>query len=268
MFILGLLPYSLGIAAAVVLPAILIARQEIAIEGPFGWSALTFTHRYPTKSWISRVYRSYSGDDKWATEYHLMSNGIWMFIYFVSFVYIALYSKILGMSDIKAWLGTVALAVTSLIGLNIAEDYLWFLIHPYFGPDRMSSKYVPWHKNFKRGIPAGYWNGMLTTIIIAGVATILLSEISILLVWLLAMVSIFVFCFGFKQGSKRLKRIPLVKYWWKNIKYVTISRCPWPIESEEPYIQLEAFVIPRTAMEELILDGKAIPLGKALAGKK
>jgi hypothetical protein len=266
--ILGWLPYSMGVAAAIIVPAIIIAKQEIAIEGPFGWSALTFTRRFTTKSLISKIYRFYSGNDKWATEYHLMSNTIWLFIYVVSFLYVAYYSKLIGIFDLKAWVEIIVLAVVSFIGLNLTEDYIWFLIHPYFGPDRLSSEYIPWHQSFRSGIPASYWGGLLTTILIAGVSAILLNEVSILLIWLTAMALVIIFCVGVRDGSNKAVKLPLAKYWWRDIKYVAISRCPWVIESEEPYLQVEAYVISTTTMRELMANGKVTPLGKALAGKK
>lgn len=195
-YLLGLFPYALGIALGVLLPAIIIAKQEIAIEGPFGWSALTFTRRFPINHWFSRFYRFYTGKDKWATEYHLTSNLIWLFMYFLSFLYIPYYSKLSGYSSGSALFGTFTLAIVSFVELCWVEDYIWFLIHPFYGPDRHTSEYVPWFTNYKGGIPVGYWTGMTATVVIAIVASLFLGKPEILITWLMVTVLVIVVCFG------------------------------------------------------------------------
>jgi hypothetical protein len=267
--IISLVPYALGIALVIIIPAILIAKQEIAIEGPFGWSALTFTKRYSTKSWVSKIYQSYSGKDKWATEYHLASNAIWLFIYFVSFVYIAYYTRLIGTFDVRAFTSVVVLAVVSDMGLSITEDYIWFLLHPYYGPDRLTSEYIPWHENLKGGIPVGNWKGAFLTIIMTGVLSLIVKDISTFLVWLIALAFIIVFCFGVKQWSKSIKRKKLAKFWWKKIKYVLIKRAPYPSEGVNLKVQkdVEAYVIPCGDAAFLILGENAKLLEDALAGK-
>lgn len=265
---LSVIGIALAVALAVIIPAFFITKQEIAIEGPFGWSALTFTRRFSTKSWISKIYQSYSGKDKWATEYHLSSNAIWLSMYLIPLVYVLCYTKVVGIFDLKAFVCVVALALASNTGLNVTEDYLWFLIHPYFGPGRMTSDYIPWHENFKAEVPVANWKGVFTSIIMVGVVAILTHVLSIFITWIMAVAFIIVFCLGIRQWSKKgIKRKDLAKFWWKKIKYVLIKRALYPSENPGLDIQeeVEAYVIPEEVGAEIIFSGTAIPLEEALA---
>jgi hypothetical protein len=267
-YLLGLLPYVLGITLAILLPAYIIARQEIAIEGPFGWSALTFTERFPTNHWFSKLYRYFVGQDKWATEYHLTSNLIWLFMYFLSFLYIPVFSRLAGYSNLSALIGTFVLAIASFVTLNWVEDFIWFLIHPYYGPERHTPEYVPWFKNYKAGIPVGYWLSMAASIGITLVGAILLGNTEIFVFWMMVTVLLLVVIFGIiRPLSKNMYRIPLRKFWWKDIKYLVIQRCPYPMEAVRPFTSVSAMVIPDKVMKWLISEDEITPLNVVLRGK-
>jgi hypothetical protein len=265
-YLLGLLPYAVGIAVGILVPATIIARQEISIEGPFGWSALTFTRRYPINHWFSKLYRFITGQDKWATEYHLTSNAIWLFMYFLSFLYIPIFSKLAGYSNGYALTGTFVLAIASFVELNWVEDFTWFLIHPYYGPDRHNPDYVPWFTNYKAGIPVGYWASMIAALAITGVAALLLRKSEIFAIWLMVTALVIAVCFGIiRQLSKNIRRMPLRKFWWRSVKYIVIKRCPYPIEAgKRPFISVDARVIDKETMESLTWRGKAKSLNIAL----
>lgn len=264
----GLLLYSLGMSFAILLPAVLIALQEICIEGPFGWSSLTFTKRYPTTSLISKIYRGISGQDKWATKYHLVSNAIWLLMYLIGFIYVAYYSKVASVFNRGAWAATAVLAFVSFLELALVEDYIWFLLHPYFGPDRHTSQYVPWFQTYKEGVPISYWFGMAATVVVAIVSSVVLRQLDILIIWLitLALVSLFTFRV-LRNWSKKIQRMPLKKSWWKSARIVAIRRCPYVRENKDPHLQVESYVIPEEIMTKLIQEGSVIPLEDALSGK-
>ena len=266
-YLLVLLPYVLGISAAILLPAYVIAKQEIAIEGPFGWSALTFTKRFPVTHWFSKVYRYITGQDKWATEYHLTSNLIWLFMYFFSFLYIPIFSKLAGYSNGPALVGTLVLAIASFVELNWVEDFTWFLIHPYYGPDRHNPEYVPWFSNYKAGIPVGYWLSMATALAITLVAAVFLQKIEIFVIWLMVTALVIVVLFGIiRPLSRNIRRMPLRKFWWRNTQYVVIKRCPYPAveHGKKLLTSVEARVISKETLETLISRGKAPSLNIAL----
>ncbi len=262
--IFSLIPGALLIAAAIIVPAMSIACQELSIEGPFGWSSLTFTERYSTKSLVSKIFQLIFGRDKWATDYHLASIIVWSSLYFNAFAFIAYYSRSTGNIDVKILLGTIVLAVVCVPSLMLAGDYIWFLISPYYGPERLAAEYVPWHKEFKFGVPRGYWLGMAGTVLVTTAASLCLGNYSIVIIWLMTMLIVIAYCTGLRWWVKRIKGLKLAKYWWKNITFVVIERYPYPVEGDKNK-QSRKYVISADVMEKLIKSGEATSLEESLS---
>ena len=264
--ILEWFPYAVLIAVVgIVIPSIAIAKQEIAIEGPFGWSSLTFTRRFKTDHWFSKLYRLISGKDKWATEYHLTSNFIWILIYFLSFLYIPIFSKLAGHSDWKAFIGSAALAIACCQQLMWVEDFIWFLIHPYYGPDRHNSKYVPWFTNWKAGLPVGYFWAMLSGVLIAALGSLVSQNVDIIVLWSITFAILLIMVFLIvKPLSKRVRRIQMNEFWWVNVKYVVIKRCPFFIEEKNPYPEAISYALDERIVNDLRSQGSVVELKDAL----
>jgi hypothetical protein len=261
----SLLPYSIGVVFAIIVPAIIIALQEQQIEGPFGWSSMTFTKRWPVNSLFSKIYRGVTGEDKWATGYHLMSNTIWVLIFSVSLLYVPLFSMFAEINDTYAFLNTIAIAVFSCIQLMWVEDFIWFLINPYYGPERHTPEYVPWFQYFKGKIPSTYWVSMIAGLLVTVVMSLITGETKMLIVWGESMILLIVTVFlVIKPLSGKIKRYPLKKFWWKDNKYIITVRCPYAIEREEPFTKARALVIDKNTLKELISENKAIELGRSL----
>jgi hypothetical protein len=258
---ISLLPYSIGITLAIIIPSILIAKQEKAIEGPFGWSSTTFTRRWSPNTLVSKVYRAITGRDKWATEYHLISNLIWIMIFFISLLFIPLFSYFAGIKSIVSMVKIFVIAIFCCIQMMWVEDYIWFLIHPFYGPERHTEEYVPWFQKWKAKIPTTYWLSIGTGFLFLAILTIFTKDLRILLIWFQSIVilTIVVF-FVFRPLSKVIKRVPLKKYWWEDNKNIIIQRCPYWIEGKDPQTKINALVIDDKTLEELILEKKAIPL--------
>jgi len=256
--LLLLLPYSIGVVTAIIIPTIIIALQEQQIEGLFGWSSLTFTKRWATNTFFSKIYRGIAGKDKWATGYHLMSNTIWILIFVISLLYIPLFSKFAGIRNGNAFLSTIAIATFSCIQLMWVEDYVWFLLHPYYGPERHTPEYVPWFQNFKGGIPSTYWVSMVAGLVTTAITATVTGDIKILLIWgesmFLLLITVF---FIIKPIGSNIKRLSLKKFWWEDNKFIIIQRCPYPLEAGEPFTERSAFVIDNNTMDELLSSGKA-----------
>lgn len=192
---LELIPHALLMSMVIIIPSIMVARQEVQIEGPFGWSSMTFTKRYPTNHWFSKIYRALSGQDKWATSYHANSNSIWFLLFISMFFFFPFYNRLAGVFDNSALTAIIVLAFCSFLEMAVIEDYLWFLIHPYYGPDRHNSKFIPWFQNFQGGIPFTYWLGMSVTIILTALTAWLLKNPEVFYVWIITLVITNFFCF-------------------------------------------------------------------------
>lgn len=259
--LIAVFPYSIGITISILLPSIIIALQEQEIEGPFGWSALTFTKRWPKESTISKIYRGITGNDKWATGYHLTSNIIWILIFFISLVYIPLFSLFSGVENQDAFVSTVFVAIFSCAQLMWVEDYTWFLLHKYYGPERHTPEYVPWFQNFKRGIPSTYWLSMIVGAVLMTVPAVLTGDIKTLLMWGETMIFLIVAVFFIiRLIGKKIRRKSLRKHWWEYAKNVIVVRSPYPVEGKEPHLDSKAYVVDDETFLKWVATGEARPL--------
>lgn len=114
------------------------AALEVQIEGEHGWAA-----ELPTSKFFNTKY----------TWYHAIMNLMVVVITFQTTAW---------SWRLPFWIG----------GLFLIEDYLWFLINPYFGIYNYKEEQVPWHTWGLCGcgtcMPQGNW---LSAIIMASTAT-------------------------------------------------------------------------------------------------
>ena len=263
--IIEFFPYSFALFLTIIVPAVLIAKQEAAIEGPFGWSSLTFTKRYKPNHWISKFYRTMVGKDKWATEYHLLSNGIWILLYAIPIVFVLIGFKLAGAVNTQAFWETFTLGFVSLLMLVTVEDYIWFVLHPYYGPERHNANYVPWFQNFKAGIPVVYWISMIATYVIVFDVSLAINNYDILIIWVMGSALVLGFSFFILPiWSKKIERLPLAPFWWKKVKIVALLRCPYANEELRPMGKSSAYSIPVEVFRKLVRTGEIQELDQAL----
>lgn len=266
------LPYSIGIFLSIILPAIVIAIQEQQIEGPFGWSSATFTKRWPTKSLISKIFRFVVGKDKWATGYHLASNILWIQIFMMSLIYIPLFMFFTQVKDIKPLISVVGVAIFSYFQLVWIEDYIWFLIHKYYGAERHTKEYVPWFQNYSGKIPKTYWYSILAGLVIILATTVVTGKIDVLIIWaetmffLLITISLIIK----PIGGKMKREAPVKKRWWED-KKVEVLLTIWgkyPLDDTEPSLEPNVFVCSIGTLWKLIETREAVRLKDAIKDKK
>ncbi len=258
--------YALLATASIIIPAILIAKQEVAIEGPFGWSALTFTNRFSISHWYSKFFRWITGQDKWATEYHLNSMLIWMAIYAGVIFFIPAYTLFMGEEwNWPAFWALFTLAACCYIELVVVEDYIWFLIHPYYGPARHNKNFVPWFQNFRLGIPKSYWRGMIVTFLAASLTSLFQQNYLLFIIWLLTFILTNFITLGIiRPWTKRIARKNLSAHWWNWVKDVVIQRYPYACETLHPSAKPRVFVLGPGVLKDLISRGEVVLLEDAL----
>ena len=266
LFYSGLYP-AISMVVAIMLCCIAVARQEIAIEGPFGWSALTLTKRFATNTRTSKIYRGFTGQDKWATSYHLSSNLVWLMVFLFGIFQLPMYNWLTEVHSWKAVICFFVLGFCCFLTTTWVEDHIWFLLHPYYGQERHNKEYVPWFQSFYKGIPATYFSAIAGTIFLTVVTSLAFREPRIIITWAEVFILTTIVTFvGVQQWSKRISRKPLAKYWWNNCKVIVIKRCPYPVEAKDPQQEVVAYTLTQETLEELIQSGEAIPLDKALSG--
>ncbi|MBU0649990.1 hypothetical protein KKG63_02180, partial [Patescibacteria group bacterium] len=141
-----------------------------------------------------------------------------------------------------------------VLTMNV-EDYLWFLIHPYYGPDRYSAEYVPWIQHYVAGLQVSYlWSVGGVTILVA-LSAIATRMYLALLLWFCVLTVVILCTALIKRHQRKIPRKELQKYWWQSCRYVVIARCPFPIESRPPFLEPVAWVMDGSAFARALVEG-------------
>lgn len=243
-------------STAIIGNSLLEAYREVAIEGPFGWSALTFTKRYSPNSLVGQLFRLITGSDKVATQYHLVSAGLWFFMYFPGIPFIMMHGALTGIMGWKLIVNNIVMVLACLIATINAEDFLWFMIHPYYGPGRYNADYIPWIQNYSRGIQKAY---ITSTAGITGLValTSLATRLPIvLLIWLATLGLVIGTCAIIRKKATFWPRKPLPSHWWKQTHYVLIERSAYPIEGRDPNLDPHVWLVNEEQAKPIVGEKK------------
>ena len=117
-----------------------VAKLEINIEGKHGWA-----ENLPTWRKKYSAMKLFWGKSP-ATGYHLwLFTSIFVFFHFPFFL-------------VGEWSLAWELRITSLYFFFwIIEDFLWFILNPYFGLSKFNKKNIPWHPNWFGPLPMSYY---------------------------------------------------------------------------------------------------------------
>jgi hypothetical protein len=124
----------------VALLGLFFAMTEIQIEGADGWAYALPTWRIE-KHWLLDIF--WGGRPM--TGYHA-----WLF----PFMFLVFHLPH-AISGTFSWRIEIR-CLGALMIFWIIEDFLWFVLNPYYGMVRFAPQYVPWHKNWLLGIPTDY----------------------------------------------------------------------------------------------------------------
>jgi hypothetical protein len=144
--------------ASVVPFAILVALLEIAIEGPNGWAKGLYNFGI---YWDSGLGLILGGGKPW-TPYHFLVNCIYL---------LALHFYFWKGESWTGWVKAAKVSARCLAWLLAAwalEDFLWFVLNPFYGLSKLNPQNVWWH-NWIGPVPDLY---------------VLLPPVSLLLYWL------------------------------------------------------------------------------------
>lgn len=130
--------------ASVLALALLLANEEIQIEGSAGWAASLPTWRIDG-GWLLELF--WGG--RTMTGYHVF---IFSFVALFFHFPFALFWR-------WSWRDE-ARALACLALFWVAEDFLWFLLNPAFGWAKFAPASVPWHHHWLWGAPTDYWLGL------------------------------------------------------------------------------------------------------------
>jgi hypothetical protein len=129
----------IGFLAFMVLLAFILALWEIQIEGKDGWAAKAPCWRIK-KKWVVRLTGG-----RPLTGYH-----VFMTLFILATLHLPLF--------FVSWSWQLeCLLVGFYLGMVLVEDFLWFVLNPYYGIKSFRKGKIWWHKRWWGPVPDFYW---------------------------------------------------------------------------------------------------------------
>jgi hypothetical protein len=123
------------------------AWEECQIEGRYGWASKLPCWRIRNKLITFIIGKELTG-------YHVAMLLMFGLIFHSIFIF-------------KPWTLGAELIVLALLTLYfVVEDFLFFVLNPYFGIKKFKARYIPWHKNWIKGLPVCYWVGLSLSVVL------------------------------------------------------------------------------------------------------
>jgi hypothetical protein len=128
-----------GFIAFMVFMAFILANWEIQIEGKDGWAAKSPGWRLE-KGWLVKITGG-----RPITGYHF-----YMTIFLVAVVHLPLF--------FTSWSWRLeCLLIAFYVGMVLLEDFLWFILNPFYGIKNFRKGKIWWHKSWWGPVPSLYW---------------------------------------------------------------------------------------------------------------
>jgi len=137
--------------------ALVFALFCVNAEGKAGWAGnLPAWRPNPNLWWVKILYwiplcgREVNGFDLFVITFFIMA---FLFIFFWNWTH----GKTWKLRD---WGELVCLFFV----FSVIEDFLWFMVNPYYGLGKFSAQFIPWHKNWLGPLPTDYYIGIAASI--------------------------------------------------------------------------------------------------------
>jgi hypothetical protein len=129
----------IGFLTFMIFLALILAWWEIQIEGKDGWAAKSPGWKIE-KGWLIRLTKGMP-----ITGYH-----VFMTIFMISIVHLPLF--------FTSWSWRLeSLLIGFYVGMVLVDDFLWFVLNPYYGFINFRKGKFWWHKQWWGPVPAMYW---------------------------------------------------------------------------------------------------------------
>jgi hypothetical protein len=138
----------IGLLAFMILLSFLLALWEIQIEGKDGWAANSPGWRIE-KGWLVKI----SGGRP-ITGYH-----VFMTLFLIAIIHLPLF--------FISWSWRLeSLLIGFYLGMLLVEDFLWFVLNPYYGIKSFRKGKIWWHKRWLGPVPVFYWILMIFAVLL------------------------------------------------------------------------------------------------------
>ena len=133
----------------VLLAAFMWAKMEVEIEGKDGWAK-----NLPTWKLDNRILNWFM-NGRPLTGYHF-----WAF----SFVFFIFHLPLLWTGTWKWQMECRIMGCVTLFW--VVEDFIWFVVNPYYGLKRHKEGEIWWHKSWLWGYPSDHWGMLIMGVIL------------------------------------------------------------------------------------------------------
>jgi hypothetical protein len=129
----------IGLMCFMLFMAVVLALWEIQIEGKDGWAANSPGWRIE-KGWPMRLTGGLP-----LTGYH-----VFMAAFIFAIIHLPLFFTV------WSW-RLECLLLGFAVGMLLLEDFLWFVLNPFYGLKTFRKGKIWWHKDWWGPVPAMYW---------------------------------------------------------------------------------------------------------------
>jgi len=138
----------IGLLVFLIFLAFILALWEIQIEGKDGWAAKSPGWRIE-KGWVMKLTGG-----RPLTGYHFF-----MTVFLIAIVHLPLF--------FVPWTWRLeSLLLGFYVGMIFVEDFLWFVLNPYYGIKNFRKGQIWWHKEWWGPVPALYWILLAITVVL------------------------------------------------------------------------------------------------------
>ena len=129
----------IGLLSFMVFLGCILALWEIQIEGKDGWAANSPGWRIE-KGWVVKLMGG-----RPLTGYH-----VFMILFVIGIIHLPLF--------FVPWSWRLeCLLIGFYLGMVLLEDFLWFVLNPYYGIKSFRKGKIWWHKTWWGPVPSLYW---------------------------------------------------------------------------------------------------------------
>jgi hypothetical protein len=137
-----------GLLGFMAFMALILALWEIQIEGKDGWAANSPGWRLE-KGWLVKITGG-----RPITGYHF-----YMTVFIIALVHLPLF--------FVTWSWRLeCLLLGFYLGMVLLEDFLWFVLNPYYGIKNFRRGKIWWHRTWWGPVPSLYWILLVLTVLL------------------------------------------------------------------------------------------------------
>jgi hypothetical protein len=137
-----------GLLGFMAFMSLILALWEIQIEGKDGWAANSPGWRLE-KGWLVKVTGG-----RPITGYHF-----YMTVFIIVLVHLPLF--------FVTWSWRLeCLLLGFYLGMVLLEDFLWFVLNPYYGIKNFRKEKIWWHRTWWGPVPSLYWILLVLTVLL------------------------------------------------------------------------------------------------------